>query len=111
MDLTKLEGGENCGISPDRDKSQQSISLEGSGSMDVSKPECKEASDSFLESPPKRIKLHQSIENDIGEFSSSTTVISASSDINSSSRRKSMKGTAPVKQESVFLPTYIMMIF
>jgi len=102
MDITKPEDGVDCGAPPDKDEPQPSAPLESSGSMNASKLERKEASDSFTESPAKRIKLHQPIDNNIGEFSSDTTVIPASSDVTSSSTRDSMKGTARVKPESVF---------
>src|SRR5437773_1138871 len=111
MDATKLEAGMDCGVPPDTNKPQRSMSFEDSGSVNASKLERREALDSFLESPAKRIKLHQSIDNNAGEFSSNAAVAPSSSDVTSSSKR-STKGIAAVKAECVFfLPIHITSIY
>ena len=102
MDITNLKGGVDCGALSNKDKPQQCTPLESSGSMDTPNLVHKEVSDSFPESAAKRIKLHQSIDNNAGESLSDTTVIPASSNVTSGSTRDSMKGTARVKPESVF---------
>jgi hypothetical protein len=106
MDITKLKSCVHCGTSPDRDNPQLSTPLENSASMNSSKHERKEVLDSFPESPAKRIRLNQSIDNNVGECSSDATAIPAIPDITaSSSKRGTKKGTAPVKPEFVLLPT------